>query len=258
MSAGEAMRRLVSILSLFCLCAVSGAAQAVPFPAPGIEPNGLRTGYRLAADADTGDSSTSEIELAIWNTIKSTEDLTLLRAFVKTYPDSIFAPITRVMITNLDPTSPDEQIQEDPVSTDSATEEATVPVTETAALPEPEIIKTRYDGTWHLSGSSHSFKRYQAGICRNPDSLNESFTIAGGEIDAVLTSKTRNTVSLKGNVTNEGLLNLRFRSGITDVVFQGKYETELKPDVSSVKFSQKLVSDGQSWCWYDFVLKRVR
>ncbi|MEQ9488182.1 MAG: hypothetical protein RIM72_04200 [Alphaproteobacteria bacterium] len=253
------MRRLISILSLFCLCTVSGAVQAVQFLAPGIEPDGSRAGYHLVADTDTGDSSTSETEVAIWNTIKSTENLALLRAFVKTYPDSIFTPITRVMITNLDPTAPDEQIQENPVSTDSTMEETAEPVTETAALPEPEKEKkTQYDGTWQLAGSSHSFKRYQAGICRNPDSLNQSFTIDGGEIDAVLTSKTRNTVSLKGNVTKDGILNLKFRSGITDVVFQGKYETELKPDVSNVKFSQKLVSDGQSWCWYDFVLKRIR
>ncbi len=253
------MRRLFTIVAVIILCTLPGAVQAIQLPAAGIGPAVSSHGLHLVADADPVDSMATKTELAVWNTIKASGNLSLLKAFVKTYPNSIFTPITEAMIAELDPTAPVEQSSDAPVPAESSTAEATESSTETAALPpEPAGESAPYDGAWRLTGFAHSFKRYSVGICQNPDRLNDSFSIRDGEIDAVLTSRTGNTARVTGSVTANGLLQLNFQSGSSGLLMLGRYSTDLEPKASSIRFTQKLETGNQAGCRYDFVLKRVR
>lgn len=251
----QTMRRLFSIFALLFLCTLSGAVQAFQVHLPGVDPNGSREGVHLVADA--GDSDSTEAELAVWNAIKTTGNLELLKAFVKAYPDSIFTPITRTMIANIEPVEPGEQSSNDPAESMTSADDTPKPLSETAALTEPDADRNPYDGTWRIAGKAHSFKRYPWSICQNPDSMNETFSIKNGEIDTVLTSRSRNTISMTGSVLREGSLELNFISSNTEKM-RGTYKAELESDTQSIRFVQKFLSDGQAGCRYDFVLKRVR
>lgn len=225
-------------------------------------------------------SNVTDEGLVVWDSIRDTGNVDLLQAYRATYPNSREARVAGSMINILSSARPaattgiDADAREAAAWTLARTTAQQsdlqayidsypkgrylkLAMVRLAALPALPKDINPYDGTWKLVGNAHSFRRYQYGICQNPDSLNETFVVKDGTVDKTLTSKTGNIAFLKGTVSTDGKFDLGFETGDVGYKFEGRFRKQLAPDVKRTEFELKMDNNNLARCIYSLTMTRV-
>lgn len=225
-----------------------------------------------------------EREKAVWNSVKDSHNASMLRGFVETYPDSIYANIAKAMIDDIESKQQvasravhqtnEELLMWDSVKNARTAEELQVyldayPEGKYAKLAETKIaalntapVRTTtpdkpFDGQWRITGEPYDFRRsYRGGICENADSMDDVFTVTNGEVKAKVYSRLDGTLNIVGTMNPGGRVELKFQTG-SGYGMRGKLVKHLQPNMKSTVLKVRLKSANASGCTYDFTVTRV-
>lgn len=235
-------------------------------------------------------------EKAVWESIKDSGNIGMLKGFLESFPDGTFATIARSTIANLETqqqtaSRTTQPIDEELVIWDSVRNANTMAEVQIYldAYPEGKFAKLAhariaaldtgapepttpapapaafipanpdypFDGTWRLTGKPASLKGpHRFGICRYTDTVDSIFEIKRGEVDADLTSSQENKLYIEGKVNNAGAFGFDFKTSGGPGSGFGKLRDTHDPGVMEVPFSLKIASAGNSGCEYDFTMTR--
>lgn len=224
-----------------------------------------------------------EREKAVWNTVKDSNNAGMLRGFVESFPDGVYATIAKSMIADLEAQqqiasrSTDTSLDEELVIWDSVKNAKTVAElqiyldtypdgkyaklakTKIAALNTAPVTAANphypFDGKWRLVGEPYEFRRGgRGGICRNADTMDDVFSVNGGEINEKLQSRLDNTLIVRGHLRPSGRMELHLKTASS---MTGKLVKNLEPSAKSAAFKVKIRTSNNTGCSYEFTMTRV-
>ncbi len=227
-----------------------------------------------------------EREKAVWNTVKDSGNIGMLKGFVASFPDGVYATIANSMIVDLEAKQQvasrtvqpvdDELVIWESVQNGTTAAEFQVyldayPEGRYAALARTKIAALNtgpdvsanhqfpFDGTWHLKGEPVAFRRaFRFGVCRNADRIDASFDVDRGKVDADIQSVSDNKLRMDGHIETVGDLVLNFATGSGTIMGKGRYSGKVDSGVASFPFKVKLRNSNQGGCDYEMIMTRVK
>ncbi|MEQ9488181.1 MAG: caspase family protein [Alphaproteobacteria bacterium] len=227
-----------------------------------------------------------EREKAVWNTVKDSANIGMLKGFIASFPDGVYATIANSMIADLEAKQQVASRTVEPVDDELVIWESVQNGTTVAefqvyldAYPDgryAELARTKiaalnttrskpsdprypFDGAWRLSGKPVSFRRaYRYGVCRNGDSIDDTFVVERGKVMASVTSESDNQLNLQGSFEHTGRLDIDFSTGDGGALGgKGQHSGTYNMDSSEILFSLKIESGNQAGCRYELKMTRV-
>lgn len=228
-----------------------------------------------------------EREKAVWNTVKDSANIGMLKGFVASFPDGVYATIANSMIADLEAKQQVASRTVEPVddelviweSVKDGTTEAefqvyldTYPEGRYAALARTKIAALNasytptvspeqypFDGTWRLTGEPVAFKRsFRFGVCRNTDRIDGSFVVERGSTKAVIVSTSNNQLRMDGGFDSSNKLVLDFTTANGSALSKGHFSETISQTTVAIPFKLKLRNSNQGGCDYELTMTRVK